>query len=138
MLLTDNSKTVLMADDDPEDCMLAAEAFRESGAKAQFLCVDNGIKLVACLHERSCQKEKGLPELILLDLNMPQKDGREALIEIKAEPALQSLPIVILTTSREQRDIDFAMQAGAESFITKPDTFDEWVEMMKSLASRWL
>jgi CheY-like chemotaxis protein len=136
--LTYNGKVVLMADDDPEDCILATEAFRESGTNAEFLCIDNGIKLMACLHERSSLKETGLPGFILLDLNMPQKDGREALIEIKAEPSLRHLPIVILTTSREQRDIDFAIKAGADLFITKPDTFEEWVEMMKSLASRWL
>ena len=138
MVLTDNRKTVLMADDDPEDCILATEAFAESGIKAEFICVENGIELMAHLYERSCQEQKCLPGLILLDLNMPRKDGREALVEIKAEPALRRLPIVILTTSKEQRDIEFAMKAGAESFITKPDTFDEWVKMMKSLASRWL
>ena len=69
---------------------------------------------------------------------MPRKDGREALIEIKAEPALQHIPIVILTTSQDENDIAFTMKAGAESFITKPATFDEWVEMMKSLAESWL
>ena len=130
--------TVLMADDDPEDCMLAMEAFRESGAKAAFACVEDGIELMTYLSERSSHEAKGLPDLILLDLNMPKKDGREALIEIKAEPALQRIPIVILTTSGMQRDIDFSMQAGAESFITKPATFDEWVEMMKSLVESWL
>lgn len=138
MTLTYNAKVVLMADDDSEDCILATEAFRESGTNAEFLCVDNGSKLMASLHERSSLEETGLPGFILLDLNMPQKDGREALIEIKAEPSLRHLPIVILTTSREQRDIDFAIRAGADLFITKPDTFDEWVEMMKSLVSRWL
>ncbi len=138
MMSTDKSKTVLMADDDSEDCMLATEAFAESGVDAEFFCVENGIELLACLYERARLKEKGLPDFILLDLNMPQKDGREALVEIKAQPALRHLPIVILTTSREQRDIDFTMEAGAESFITKPNTFDEWVEMMKSLASQWL
>ena len=76
--------------------------------------------------------------LILIDMNMSRKDGRKALVEIKSEPALQHIPIVILTSSEEQQDVDFTMKAGAESFITKPATFDEWVEMMKSLAESWL
>ena len=131
-------KTVLMADDDTEDCWLAAEAFAESGAKAAFSCVLDGIELMKHLAEHSHSDTKRLPDLILLDLNMPRKDGRQALIEIKAEPALQNIPIVILTTSEEQKDKDLALKAEAESFITKPATFDEWVEMMKSLAKSWL
>ena len=131
-------KTVLMADDDAEDCMLAAEAFAESGAKAAFSCVLNGVELMDHLKEHSRSEAKRLPDLILLDLNMPQKDGRQALIEIKSEPALQHIPIVILTTSEVQKDKDLTLKGGAESFITKPATFDEWVEMMKSLAESWL
>lgn len=134
----DEFRTVLMADDDAEDCMLATEAFRESGAKAEFSCVENGIELMNYLSEHSGDETNRLPALILLDLNMPRKDGREALVEIKTEPALRQIPIVILTTSEEQEDITFSLGAGAESFITKPATFDEWVEMMKSLAKSWL
>jgi len=69
---------------------------------------------------------------------MPRKDGREAIIEIKAEPALKHIPIVILTTSKEEKDVAFSLKAGATAFITKPATFDEWVEIMKSLAESWL
>jgi CheY-like chemotaxis protein len=134
----EHRQAVLMADDDPEDCMLAAHAFAESGAEAVFACVENGVELINYLAERARSNPGELPQLILLDLNMPQKDGREALIEIKAEPALQNIPIVILTTSQNENDIAFTMKAGAESFITKPATFDEWVEMMKSLAESWL
>lgn len=133
-----HDKTVLMADDDTEDCMLATEAFAQSGAKGALSCVLDGTELMHYLFERSHYKTKTLPALILLDLNMPQKDGREALVEIKSEPALRHIPVVILTTSEEQKDIDFAMKTGAESFITKPASFDEWVEMMKSLAQSWL
>jgi CheY-like chemotaxis protein len=131
-------KIVLMADDDAEDCMLATEAFRESGSEAAFSCVEDGIELMDYLSERSRSEAEALPDLILLDLNMPRKDGRKALVEIKSEPALQRIPIVILTTSEEQKDIAFTMKAGAESFITKPATFDEWVEMMRSLTESWL
>ena len=129
---------VLMADDDAEDCILATEAFAESGARASFSCVLDGVELMRHLGERARSDTGTLPSLILLDLNMPRKDGREALVEIKAEPALQHIPIVILTTSKEQKDIAFSMKAGAKSFITKPATFEEWVEIMKSLAEEWL
>lgn len=131
-------KTVLMADDDAEDCMLATEAFAESGAKAAFSCVLDGIELIDYLSEHSGSEAKRLPDLILLDLNMPRKDGRKALVEIKSKPALRRIPIVIFTSSEEKEDEDFTMKAGAESFITKPATFDEWVEVMKSLAKSWL
>ena len=98
----DHQKTVLMADDDAEDCRLATKAFAESGAKVVFSCVLDGIELMNHLTEHSRSEAKGLPDLILLDLNMPRKNGWQALIEIKAEPALQHIPIVILTTSEEQ------------------------------------
>ena len=129
---------ILMADDDEEDCLLAAEAFAESGARAAFSCVLDGIELMQHLSARSLSQTGELPNLILLDLNMPRKDGREALREIKADPALQHIPIVILTTSKEEKDIAFSMKAGAESFVTKPTTFEDWVEIMKSLAGSWL
>ena len=131
-------KTVLMADDDAEDCWLATEAFAESGAKAALSCVLDGAQLMSYLKEHSRSEAQRLPDLILLDLNMPGKDGREALIEIKSDPALQHIPIVILTTSEEPEDADLTLKAGAELFITKPATFSEWVEMMRSLAERWI
>jgi CheY-like chemotaxis protein len=131
-------RTVLMADDDCEDCWLANEALTECGVKAVFASVMDGIELMSHLTE-SCRSDGAtLPSLILLDLNMPRKDGREALVEIKAEPALKQIPIVILTTSKEDKDIAFSMRAGAERFITKPATFDEWVHVMESLAESWL
>ncbi len=136
--MPENDRTVLMADDDAEDCLLAKEAFSEAGAKAAFSCVGDGMELLDYLSAHSDPDAGPLPVLILLDLNMPRMDGREALLEIKAEPAFKNIPIVILTTSEEQRDIRFTMNAGAESFITKPATFDNWIEIMKALAESWL
>jgi CheY-like chemotaxis protein len=133
-----DQKKVLMADDDEEDCLLATEAFAESGAKADFLRVADGVELMDYLSAQSHSESGGLPDLILLDLNMPRKDGREALKEIKSDPALKNIPVVILTTSREVKDIAFTKKAGAESYITKPETFNEWVEKMKYLAKGWL
>ncbi len=134
----ENQKTVLMVDDDEEDCFLAREAFEASGSQAVFSCVEDGVELMDYLARRLCTGEKRMPDLILLDLNMPRKDGREVLLEIQTEPALQNIPIVILTTSGEERDIIFTMKRGAKSFITKPATFDEWVQIMKSLSDLWL
>jgi CheY-like chemotaxis protein len=136
-MTTEIQKKVLMADDDEEDCFLATEAFAESEAKAAFFCVKDGVELMDYLSEQSRSAHR-LPDLILLDLNMPRKDGREALKEIKSDPVLKDIPVVILTTSREEKDIEFTKKAGAESYVTKPDTFDEWVEKMKSLAKCWL
>lgn len=130
-------KTVLIADDDAEDCMLACDAFAEIGAKIAFSSVADGIELMAYLSEHSLSAAKRLPDLILLDMNMPRKDGRQALVEIKSEPAFQHIPIVILTSSEDRADVDFTMKAGAESYFTKPATFDEWVEIMRSLAQSW-
>jgi CheY-like chemotaxis protein len=131
-------KSVLMADDDEEDCFLATEAFMESGASAAFSCVHDGIKLMDYLSECSGSKKSSLPDLILLDLNMPRKDGREALIEIKSNKDLRSIPVVILTTSSEEKDKEFSKRSGADSFLTKPGTFSEWIEMMKTLTGEWL
>ena len=127
-----------MVDDDTEDCWLANEAFAESGAKVAFSSVMDGIELMDYLSEHSRSEAKRLPDLILLDLSMPLKDGLKALIEIKSDPALQHIPIVILTTSADQEEADATMKAGAESFITKPASSDDWVEMMRSLAESWL
>lgn len=130
---------VLMADDDAEDCWLANEAFAESGTQVAFFCVEDGLELMDYLAKHGAENgSRGLPDLILLDLNMPLKDGREALVEIKADASLKHIPIVVLTTSQAEKDIAFTMKAGAESFITKPATFDEWVKTMKSLAAQWL
>lgn len=137
-MTTEIQKKVLMVDDDEEDCLLASEAFAESGADAAFVCIEDGIKLMDYLSERTRLEPDELPALILLDLNMPRKDGREALLEIRSDPALHTIPVVILTTSYEEKDIEFSMKAGADSFITKPVTFVEWVEKMKSLAKCWL
>jgi CheY-like chemotaxis protein len=130
--------TVLMADDDDDDCQFAKEAFSVCCPKTDVDCVLDGLELMDYLSGHSRSESKGLPQLVLLDLNMPRKDGRQALLEIKAEPTLGEIPIVIFTTSKEEKDISYTMKAGADLFITKPTTFDEWVDIMKSLAERWL
>lgn len=128
-----NYPLVLMADDDDDDCTLAKDAFRESGVPGSLRCVENGVELMEYL-----LRSEPVPALILLDLNMPVKDGRQALREIKSMPGLQEIPIVVLTTSREEEDIAFSGEMGAQSFITKPNTFAEWIGIMRSFADQWL
>lgn len=127
---------VVMADDDQDDCLLASEAFAESGAEVGFFCVEDGKELMERLLE--CHRsDRGLPNLILLDLNMPRISGHEALTAIRSDEALRSLPVVILTTSSEE-DVRPATKRMANGFITKPPSLDGWFEMMKSVVEIWL
>ncbi|MHC1727803.1 MAG: response regulator [Syntrophobacteraceae bacterium] len=127
---------VLMADDDQDDCLLATEAFADSGAETGFSCVDDGKELMARLLE--CHRSgRGLPNLIILDLNMPRLNGHDALTAIRSDEALRNIPVVILTTSFEE-DVRSATKRMADGFITKPPSYDGWFEMMKSLVERWL
>jgi len=130
--------SVLMADDDEDDCNFAKEAFLENGVITAFSCVEDGVALLEYLSKHSRHETEKLPNLILLDLNMPRKDGRQVLKEIKSEATFRDIPIVVLTTSSEEKDIRFAKKTGAELFITKPSSYSGWVQIMKSLAERWL
>lgn len=130
---TQGTPVVVMADDDDDDCLLARDAFRQSGGEGALLCLENGLELMDYL-----SRSDPLPALILLDLNMPRKDGRQALKEIKAIAAFQDIPVVVLSTSREEKDVAYSREMGANSFITKPATFGEWVNMMRCLAEDWL
>jgi len=128
--------TILMADDDEDDCLLAQAAFEYAGLTGELRLVENGKQLLEYLRRQGDYinpEQTPRPDLILLDLNMPRMDGREALKIIKSDPRLKDIPIVILTTSTEQRDIDFCAGAGACNFITKPVAFEEWVETVTAL-----
>ena len=131
---------ILIADDDAEDRMLIQEALDESRLKNQIQFVENGEELMDYLRNSSkyADKEKyPTPGLILLDLNMPKKDGREALKEIKADDTLRLIPIVVLTTSKAEEDVLRTYDLGVSSFITKPVTFSALVEVMKTLSKYW-
>ena len=129
---------ILLVEDNPGDVRLTKEALKDAKVLNEIYVAKDGVEAMEFLHKKGSFVEAPTPDMILLDLNLPRKDGREALVEIKAKPALQHIPIIILTTSKEQKDIAFSMKAGAELFITKPATFDEWVEMIKSLEENWL
>jgi CheY-like chemotaxis protein len=134
------SIVIVVADDDPDDCLLIKEAFKRGLLINGLRFVEDGEELMDYLRRRGKYKDASLsprPEVILLDLNMPKKDGREALKEIKSDPDLKSIPVVILTTSKEEEDIFRSYDLGANSYITKPVTFSGLVEAIKSLGKYW-
>jgi CheY-like chemotaxis protein len=137
-----NKKTIiiLMADDDADDRMLTQEAWKENRLASELHFVEDGEQLMDYLQRRGKYDHltnTPLPGLILLDLNMPKKDGREALQEIKADPDLRRIPIVVLTTSKAEQDILRTYNLGANSFITKPVTFEALVDVIKTLTRYW-
>jgi CheY-like chemotaxis protein len=132
---------ILLADDDEEDRMLAADALEESRVVNDLRFVEDGDELLDYLYRRGRYSDTDAaptPGLILLDLNMPRKDGREALREIKADPDLRRIPIVVLTTSKAEEDIYRTYDLGANSFITKPVSFDGLVNVMRDLGRYWI
>ena len=135
------SLIILMADDDDDDRLLAQDALNESRVLNSLKCVEDGVELMYYLKRVGKYADKEMyprPGLILLDLNMPRKDGREALAEIKADPDLRSIPVVILTTSKEEEDKIKGYGLGAASYITKPVNFEGLVEVMKALGKYWV
>lgn len=132
---------IVIAEDDEDDYMLTLEALQEAGIKSTVTWVKDGEELME--HLRNCEagdnKVPGLvrPGLILLDLNMPRKDGREALQEIKANRGLRKIPVVVLSTSKSDSDIDHSYELGVNSFIQKPVRFNEFVEMVSVLSKYW-
>jgi CheY-like chemotaxis protein len=132
---------ILLADDDEEDRMLACDALVEGRVSNEINCVTDGEDLMDYLHRRgkyAPPAEAPRPGLILLDLNMPKMDGREALREIKSDPELRQISVVVLTTSKAQEDIYSSYDSGASSFISKPVTFEGLVDVMKGLGRYWL
>jgi CheY-like chemotaxis protein len=131
-----------MADDDADDRLLLRDALEECQLSSNDLhFVENGEELLDYLKRRgkfAASSSSPRPGLILLDLNMPRKDGREALREIKSDPELRRIPVVILTTSKADTDISKIYELGANSFITKPVTFDSLVNVMRVLGKYWI
>ena len=131
---------ILMADDDADDRLLAKDALSECRLANDLHVVENGEELLDYLKRRGKYTDLAnapRPGLILLDLNMPKKDGREALKEIKADPDLRKIPVVVLTTSKADTDIARIYDLGANSFIAKPVSFDSLVEVMKTIGRYW-
>lgn len=130
---------ILMADDDPEDRELTRKALSAASVDFDFHTVGNGEELLAYLRRprRGKTRSPRWPDLILLDLNMPVMDGREALAEIKNDDDLRRIPIIVLTTSDADSDVIHSYELGANSYLTKPGTFQELVQMVKQVEQYW-
>ncbi len=133
--------TILMADDDEDDRELTRDALQHSGVADGMEFVADGQDLIDYLRRQGryakSSKAQSRPGIILLDLNMPRKDGREALAEIKADESLREIPVVVLTTSKDEADIQRTYELGANSFISKPVTHSALIDVMRSLSQYW-
>jgi CheY-like chemotaxis protein len=139
---TDRNRLVLMmVDDDEDDCILVNEALKAACSGCTFRCVGDGEEILEYLHRSGRYKDvesSPVPDLILLDLNMPRMGGREVLKKLKTEPRLRAIPVIILTTSRELDDVKACYDLGANSYITKQPSFDEVVSSIKTLMEYWI
>ena len=138
--LNKKSITILVADDDPEDRMMIRDALIENRLANDLKFVENGEELLEYLNRRGKYlkpEDSPKPGLILLDLNMPRKDGREALREIKMNSELRGIPIVVFTTSKAEEDVYRTYDLGVNSFISKPVTFESLVSLTRSLGHYW-
>jgi CheY-like chemotaxis protein len=135
------SLVILMADDDTDDCLMTREALATAGLRNELRTVSDGQELMEyLLHQGKYTDPASAPRpgLILLDLNMPRKNGHEALQEIKSHPDLKRIPVVILTTSQAEQDIYATYSQGANSYIAKPVSFENLVKIMETIGSYWL
>lgn len=129
---------VLLVEDNPGDVRLTREALNETGRELRLNVVSNGIDALRYLRRESPYETASRPNLILLDLNLPKKDGRELLAEIKNDDDLKLIPVVVMTTSDAQADIRRAYSLHANCYVTKPADFDAFVGLVKSLRQFWL
>jgi len=128
---------ILLAEDDPDDRLFTRRALSESRVATRLTTVENGEELLRYLRREDGESGAPRPDLILLDLNMPRMDGREALREMKQDPKLRRIPVVVLTTSEADQDVLQSYDLGVNAFMTKPVTFNELADAMDSLGAFW-
>ena len=129
---------ILLVEDNPGDVRLTQEAFKENKVRNSLSVVEDGLEAMAFLHRAGKYTEAPRPDLILLDLNLPKKDGREVLAEIKEDPKLKSIPVVVLTTSKAEEDIIKSYNLHANCYITKPVDLEQFITVVKSIEDFWL
>jgi CheY-like chemotaxis protein len=129
---------ILLVEDNPGDVDLTKEALLDAKVRNRLHVVDDGAKALDFLFQKGIYSEVPRPDIILLDLNLPKKDGRQVLSEIKAEPLLKDIPVVILTTSQADEDILRSYQLHANCYITKPVDFKQFLKVVKSIEEFWL
>ena len=137
---TNNSHAIeiLMVEDNPGDVRLTREAMKEAKVRNQLNVVGDGVEALEYLRRQGRFTDAPRPDLILLDLNLPKKDGREVLAEIKADPLLRSIPVVVLTTSNADVDVEQAYQLHANCYITKPVDFDQFMKVVQKIDDFWV
>ena len=131
-------KLILIAEDDADDRLMINEAFMENNMPAGIVFFENGAELLDYLYSFDDTAERTLPDLILLDLNMPKMDGKAVLSRLKLHNLYKDIPVVILTTSRSKEEETNVLNMGASGFFTKPSSFTELVAITESIASRWI
>jgi two-component system, chemotaxis family, response regulator Rcp1 len=129
---------ILLVEDSPSDAELTIEALREAKMRNRLSIVEDGVQAMEFLRREGQYTNAPRPDLIMLDLNLPRKDGREVLAEIKNDPKLQNIPVVVLTTSRAEQDVLRSYDLHANCYVTKPVDFDRFVEVVHSIESFWL
>jgi len=129
---------ILLVEDSPGDVRLTIEALREAKVRNNLRVVGDGVEAMAYLHKQPPYTKAARPDLVLLDLNLPRKDGREVLAEIKTDPELMTIPVVVLTTSRAEEDIMRAYEFHANCYISKPVDFQQFLIVVRSIESFWL
>ena len=129
---------ILLIEDNPGDVRLTAESLKENRLLNNLSVVEDGVQALAFLRREGAYASEPRPDLILLDLNLPRKDGREVLAVIKADPGLRRIPVVVLTTSQAEEDILKSYNLNANCYITKPVTLDRFIAVVKSIENFWL
>lgn len=124
---------ILIAEDDPDDCLILETAFRTAGVSNPLTFVGDGEELMHYLKGDGHSDTSSSPILLILDLNMPKKDGRSALREIRQDPLLHSLPIVVFTTSSAEQDIEYCRTLGVSNYVTKPSDFDGFIQFARDM-----
>ncbi|HEY9732188.1 MAG TPA: response regulator [Drouetiella sp.] len=124
---------ILMAEDSPTDAELARQAFKNGKLLNELAIVEDGVEALAYVRKEGKYKDVSTPDVILLDLNMPKKDGREVLAELKADVRLRRIPVVILTTSEDEEDVLKSYELQASCYVTKPIDFDKFLEVAKRI-----
>ncbi len=128
------NRTILIAEDDSDDRLLLETAFKETGLDIELVFANNGVELLKVL---TAKGQEHYPRMILLDLNMPKKDGREALKELKQHPLLKKIPVIIFTTTKNEAEIARCYELGANTYVVKPDSYSELLKVVNQLKNYW-
>ncbi len=129
---------ILLVEDSPSDTALTLEALKAGKIGNRLFNVEDGCEAMAYLRQQGVYKNASKPDLIMLDLNLPKKDGREVLAELKKDPELKTIPVIVLTTSRADEDIIKSYQLHANCYITKPVDFQQFLSVVKTIENFWL